>query len=95
MDCSQPSSSVHEISQVRILERVAISTCRSSWSRDQTHVSQVSCIAGGLFTAEPPGASLIQWVEIIKYTKAQGIIQAQLLGKSVLELFSQVHAVSF
>ena len=27
----------------------------SSWLRDKTHVSRGSCIAGGFFTAEPPG----------------------------------------
>ena len=43
MDCSLPGSFVHEISQARILEWVAISFSRgSSWSRDWT---QVSCIA--------------------------------------------------
>ena len=40
MECSLPASSVYEISQVRILDRVAISfSRRSSWLRDQTHVS--------------------------------------------------------
>ena len=44
MDCSPPGSSVHGISQVRILEWVVISYSRgSSWLRDQTHVSCVSC----------------------------------------------------
>ena len=39
MDCSLPGSSVHGISQARILEWVAISSSRgSSWPRDQTHV---------------------------------------------------------
>ena len=33
---------------------------RSSWSRDQTHVSYVSCTAGRFFTAEPPGKPLFQ-----------------------------------
>ena len=48
--CSLPVSSVHEISQARILEWVAISFSReSSQSRDRTHVS---CTAGGFFTAE-------------------------------------------
>ena len=48
MDCSMPGSSVHGISQARILEWVAISFCRgSSWPKDGT---QVSCIAGRLFT---------------------------------------------
>ena len=48
MDCSPPSSSVHEILQARILEWVAFPSYRgSSQPRDQT---QVSCIAGGFFT---------------------------------------------
>ena len=39
-DCSPPGCSVHGISQARILEWFAISfSSRSSWSRDQTHVS--------------------------------------------------------
>ena len=45
MDCSLRGSYVHEILQARILEWVAISSSRaSSQSRDQTHVSCVSCI---------------------------------------------------
>ena len=57
MDCSPPGSSVREISQARILEWVAISFSRgSSWPRGQT---QVSCTAGGFFTAEPPGKPLM------------------------------------
>ena len=45
MDCSPPSSSVHGISQVRIPKQVAISSSkRSSWLRDLTLVSWVSCI---------------------------------------------------
>ena len=40
MDCSPPGFSVHGILQARILEWVAISfSRRSSWPRDQTHVS--------------------------------------------------------
>ena len=53
MDCSPPDSSVHGISQARILEWVAISFSRgSSRPRVQTHSS---CIPGRFFTAEPPG----------------------------------------
>ena len=44
MGCSLPGSSVHRISQARILQWVAISSSReSSWPRDWTHVSYVSC----------------------------------------------------
>ena len=40
MDCSTPGSSVHGISQTRILEWVVISSSRgSSWPRDQTRAS--------------------------------------------------------
>ena len=45
MDYSPPGSSVHGSFQARILEGVAISySRRSSWPRDQTHVSCISCI---------------------------------------------------
>ena len=48
MDCSPPGSSVHGISQARILEWVAISFCMgSSWPRNGT---RVSCIASSLLT---------------------------------------------
>ena len=59
MDHSPPGSSVHGISQARVLEWVAISFSRgSSWPRDQTHIS---CIAGGFFICwaiRQPGYSL-------------------------------------
>ena len=43
--CSLPGSSVHEIRQTRIQKQVAISYSReSSWPRDQTWVSCISCI---------------------------------------------------
>ena len=51
MDCSPPGSSVHRILQARILEWVVMPSCRgSSLSRGWTHVSCISCIAGGFFT---------------------------------------------
>ena len=47
MDCSPPDSSVHGISQARILEWIAIFFSRgSSQPKDQVTVSCVSCIAG-------------------------------------------------
>ena len=49
---SPPGSSVCGILQTKILERVAIPSLKgSSPPRDQTQI----CIAGGFFTAEPPG----------------------------------------
>ena len=52
IDCSPPGSSVHRISQARILEQVVISFSRgSSPPRDLTHIC---CTAGRLFTSELP-----------------------------------------
>ena len=49
VDCSMSGFSVHGILQARILEWVAFPFSReSSQARDQT---QVSCIAGGVFTS--------------------------------------------
>ena len=48
MDCSSLGSSVHEIYQARILERVAIPFSRGS-SQPKDRI-QVSCIAGRFFT---------------------------------------------
>ena len=53
MDCSLPSSSVHGISQARVLKWVAI-----SFSRDLPNpgIKPVSpALAGRFFTTEPPG----------------------------------------
>ena len=67
MDCSLPDPSVHGILQARILEWVAIPSSRgSSWPRDQTCISYVSCI-GRFFATEPPGEprillSLLTWL---------------------------------
>ena len=45
INCNPPGSSVHRISQARVLEWVAISSSRlGSQPRDQTHISCVSCI---------------------------------------------------
>ena len=51
MDCSPPGSSVHAISQARILEWVAISFSRgSSRPRDLTTSLASPALAGGFFT---------------------------------------------
>ena len=45
MDCNPLGSSVHGISQSRILEWIAISSSRgSSWPRNWTHISCITCI---------------------------------------------------
>ena len=56
MDCSLPGSSGDGISQAGMLEWVAMSCSRGSyWPRDQ---HECPALAGGIFTAEPPGKSL-------------------------------------
>ena len=67
MDYSPPGSSVHEISQARILEQVAIFFSRgSSWCKDRT---RVSCIAGGFFTAELPGKPYLTQNVVVRVDK--------------------------
>ena len=64
MDYNKQGSSVHGIFQARILGWVVIfSFSGSSWPRDWTCTSCVSCLAGEFFTAEPLGKP---W-EILKY----------------------------
>ena len=60
MDSSLPGSSVHGISQARILEWATISFSRvSSWPKDRTRVSCGSCIVGGiLYPLSHQGSSL-------------------------------------
>ena len=59
MDCSPPGSSVHGILQATILEWVAIPFSRgSSQSRDWT---QISCVAGSLFTIWATIGKLLYW----------------------------------
>ena len=60
--CSPPGSSVHGISQARILEWVAIFFSRgSSRPRDRPYISYVSCIANRIFTTALPGKSTRVW----------------------------------
>ena len=62
-DRSPPSTSVHGTLQARILDWAAISSSRgSSWPRDWTQVSRVSCIGRQIFfffIAETPGKPTI------------------------------------
>ena len=61
VDYSPPGSSVHGISQARILEWVAIAFSRgSSWPRDWT---PAPALAGRFFTTEPPGKPSVYMTE--------------------------------
>ena len=57
LDCSPSGSSVHGTPQARVMEQVATFSSRgSSLPRDWT---QVSCLAGGFFTTDPPGEIIL------------------------------------
>ena len=64
LDCSLPGFSVHGIFQERTLEWAVISSwprIKSSWPRDQTHVSWIMCLLHCLwilYHAEPLGKPL-------------------------------------
>ena len=59
LDCSLTGFPVHGIFQARILEWVAISFARGS---SQPEVEPTSpALAGGFFTAEPPGKHLVAY----------------------------------
>ena len=56
-----PGSSVHGILQVRVLKWVAMPSSRaSSWPRDWTHISCVSCIVAGFFTTVSLVAQMVK-----------------------------------
>ena len=59
----QPSrSSVHRVLQARVLEWVTIPSFRgSSWPRDETQASCISCTAGRFFTCWAILLLLLQW----------------------------------
>ena len=65
--CHTPLST--EFFQARIVDWVAISSSRgSSWSRDRTCVSCVSCIAGGLYPLSHKGRPSWGMIIVIKRT---------------------------
>ena len=64
MDCNAPGSSVHGILLAKILEWVAMPSSRwSSWARDQTHISSISCI-GSLPLVLPGKTGIVSYIEL-------------------------------
>ena len=65
LDCSPPGSSVHGISQARVLEWVAISFPRESFHPEIKPASLVSpSLAGGFFTTMPPRQSTTNYCDL-------------------------------
>ena len=90
-DCSLPGSSIHGISQARILERVTMPSSRgSSWPRDRTHISYVShsgiwvlyhcCLAAAaakLLQSCPTLCNTVDWSP--PGSSVRGILQTRIL----------------
>ena len=65
MDCSSPGSSVHEISQTRVLEPVAISSAGDLPDAGVEPASLVSpALAGRFFASEPSGKPSLRQSEL-------------------------------
>ena len=81
MDRSLPRSSVHGISQARVLEWVAISSSKGlSQPSDTTWVSCVSCIAGRFITSEITGKP-----HIISGNHIENIMERNSLNNIIFE----------
>ena len=92
MDCNPPGSSVHGISQARILEWVAISFSRdTSQSRDQTYIS---CITGRFFTTEPPGKPEAITLKLKKRKKKRQPLKERTRGVDVPASFFSLLVLS-
>ena len=69
MDCSPSGSSVRGIFQARILKRVAISSSRgSSWPRDQTCDTFISCISKQILYHRATWEALHIYADALKTT---------------------------
>ena len=79
MNCSPPGSSVHGISQARILECIAISSSRgSSWPRDWTGISCNSFIAGRIFPRWATRKALLHTLLLLSRIRLHELQQARL-----------------
>ena len=67
MDCSSPGSSVHEISQTRVLEPVAISSAGDLPDAGVEPASLVSpALAGRFFASEPSGKPSLRESDLLQ-----------------------------
>ena len=86
MDCKLPDFSVHEISQARILELVAISFSKSL--PDPGIKPASTALAGRFLTTEPPGSP--ELYELFVYFGNQA-----LFSHIICKYFLPVHMLSF
>ena len=85
MDCSPPGSSVHGISQARILEWVAISFSRESYQpRNQ---SCISCIGRQILCHGATWEAWIEFSQVLRYLfKLQSSFVILCIGQRQLEI---------
>ena len=95
MDCSPPGSSLHGISQARILEWVSMSSSRrSSQPRDQTHVSwyrfEAKFLPRGDLSFVPfcPERLSVDWMRPTWIIKDTLFYSATWLGATVTHIFT-------
>ena len=83
MDCSTPGSSIHGISQARVLEWLAISFPRgSSWARDRTGVS---LIAGRRFTVWATREAPVSTKDFDKFGQLSISLNLSIFSQKMLE----------
>ena len=95
MDCNPPVSSDHGILQARILEWVVMPSSKgSSWPRDWTHISHVSCIGrqGGAYTCNRILA--IKKSEIVPFAAAWMDLESVILSE-VIQTEKEKYMTSF
>ena len=89
VNCNPPGSSVHGISQAKILEWVAMPSSRGPFRpRDQT---QVSCIAGRVFTIWDNKEALGTWIYIKLVSSAVIFTLSIVLAGTLATTFFSCH----
>ena len=82
MAYSPPGSSIHGVSQARILKRVTIpSSSRFSQPREWTWIPCAYCIAGRIFTAKPFGKPLGESFRNCQVSQVRLMVYAKNAGK--------------
>ena len=85
MDCSPPGSSVHGIFQARITGMVHRFFSRgSSWPRDGTHISYVSCIGKRTRPHVPPGKPRLN--DVISMIVMKSMLLCHLFWNKALQM---------
>ena len=74
MDCSLPGFPVHGILQATVLEWIDMpSSKESSWPRDQTHISYVSCICRQVLLPLAPAGKPLGQARVLDKEREQFI----------------------